>query len=70
MIVDGENVKKKAVEPLRVSNKENIEPTLVAKDTAKGEPPAKRQKVDLAKKDKGKKVKRNKKSKEVKVGYM
>ena len=67
ILVDGENEKKKAVEPLRASNQENIEPTSAAKDTANSKPPAEKTKVELAKKDKGRKDKKNKKSKEVKL---
>ena len=65
ILVDGENEKKKAVEPLRASNQENIEPTSAAKDTANSKPPAEKTKVELAKKDKGRKDKKNKKSNEL-----
>lgn len=71
MIADGNYEKEKEFEPLGdISNKENVQPTPIAQSTAKGEPPAKRKKVDPGKKVKGGRDKKNKKSKEVKVGYI
>ena len=58
MFADGNMEMNKEIEPLSdISNKENVQPTPVAKD----EPPAKRKKVDQGKKEKGKRIKRKEK---------